>query len=338
LPKPAPKKRPPKKKPPPAEEADPSPPEAAASPKKKKGPKKKAAGAAAESAVDGAEGETATPTPTKKKKKKQQPSATKADDAADPNADDGAEPVSPEEAAAQKIMKQVEFYFSEENLPSDKYLLKKLDGDQTVTLDTIMSFKRIKKLSADADTVRSAINQSAIVHVCEDGNRVGRIEPLELEASREEVNDSGTGEEPLLLELSGLAAIVLDDSDDSLGGRGEATSGATASFIAFPVLLVISFLCVFDFRFDHSLIIGSSSVSTAASGVPGTGLSGPIISRISASASLFSFSSSDDDDSEWLSELDELDDEEDFSSSVPFAGSALAGVAKSLRCAIRRPR
>ena len=94
-------------------------------------------------------------------------------------------------------------------------ILKKLDGDQTVTLDTIMSFKRIKKLSADADTVRNAINQSAIVHVCEDGNRVGRIEPLELEASREEVNDSGTGEEPLLLELSGLAAIVLDDSDDS---------------------------------------------------------------------------------------------------------------------------
>jgi len=189
LPKPAPKKRSPKKKPAPAEEGDPSPPEAAASPKKKKAPKKKAAGAAAESAVDGAEGETATPTPTKKKKKKQQPSATKADDAADPNADDGAEPLSPGEAAAQKIMKQVEFYFSEENLPSDKFLLKKLDGDQTVTLDTIMSFKRIKKLSADADTVRSAINQSAIVHVCEDGNRVGRIEPLELEASREEVND-----------------------------------------------------------------------------------------------------------------------------------------------------
>ena len=49
-------------------------------------------------------------------------------------------------------MKQVEFYFSEENLPNDKFLLKKLDGDQTVTLDTIMSFKRIKKLSADAET------------------------------------------------------------------------------------------------------------------------------------------------------------------------------------------
>jgi len=191
---PKPKKRPPKKKPAPAdgqptEQGEPSSPEAAVSPKKKKAPKKKAAGAAAESAVDGAEGETAMPTPKKKNKKKQQPSATKADDAADPNADDDAEPLSAEEAAAQKIMKQVEFYFSEENLPSDKFLLKKLDGDQTVTLDTIMSFKRIKKLSADADTVRSAINQSAIVHVCADGNRVGRIEPLELEASHEEVND-----------------------------------------------------------------------------------------------------------------------------------------------------
>ena len=100
------------------------------------------------------------------------------------------------------IAKQVEFYFSDQNLPGDKFMkgeLRKSD-DGKVDLATIVRFNKMKKLlkyykdQPLADRVAVAAtalrNQSTFLVVSEDGTRAGRTTPLEgLEAqnSQEDV-------------------------------------------------------------------------------------------------------------------------------------------------------
>ena len=62
---------------------------------------------------------------------------------------------------AKKIMRQVEHYFGDFNLPRDKFLsaeTKKADG--WVTMETMMKFKRLSQLSSDAAVIVAAIKQS----------------------------------------------------------------------------------------------------------------------------------------------------------------------------------
>ena len=96
---------------------------------------------------------------------------------------------------AARIVRQVEFYFSDENLPSDKFMKQELKKSSksawpnTVALRTIASFKKMKKLSTDLDEIAAALREgSSSLLVSEtdvDGARVGRIHPcvaLEREA------------------------------------------------------------------------------------------------------------------------------------------------------------
>ncbi len=67
--------------------------------------------------------------------------------------------VAPSQDLAARIVKQVEFYFGDANLPRDKFMMSCVQGaaDGWVALETIASFGRMKSLSEDAAVVQEAI-------------------------------------------------------------------------------------------------------------------------------------------------------------------------------------
>ncbi|KAK9102688.1 hypothetical protein Sjap_019942 [Stephania japonica] len=98
-----------------------------------------------------------------------------------------------DEETAKKVLRQVEFYFSDSNLPRDKFLMKTIEEseDGLVSLALICSFSRMKghlglegeakpedvseeTLKAVAETLRT----SSVLKVSEDGKRIGRSTEL----------------------------------------------------------------------------------------------------------------------------------------------------------------
>lgn len=98
----------------------------------------------------------------------------------------------------KKIIKQVEYYFGDKNLPRDRFLRQKADEDDGwVTLECLATFNRLKALSEDADVIAKALRKSdsGLVEVSEDNKKVRRVKtkPLPLdsvEARREAKNRS----------------------------------------------------------------------------------------------------------------------------------------------------
>lgn len=88
-------------------------------------------------------------------------------------------PVINEELKA-KIVKQVEFYFSDQNLPTDNYLMKfvKKDPDGFVPIPVVASFRKIKNLVKNHVVVAAALRNSTVLVVSDDGKKVRRTQPL----------------------------------------------------------------------------------------------------------------------------------------------------------------
>ncbi|KAK7245682.1 hypothetical protein RIF29_40531 [Crotalaria pallida] len=78
-----------------------------------------------------------------------------------------------------KIIKQVEYYFSDENLPTDKYLLGfiKRNKEGYVPISVIASFRKMKKLTRDHSFIVAALKESSLLVVSGDGKRVKRFNP-----------------------------------------------------------------------------------------------------------------------------------------------------------------
>ena len=81
----------------------------------------------------------------------------------------------------QKIRKQVEFYFSKHNLPTDKFLRGNIakDPERWVPMEIMMKFNRLKALSEDGAVVADALKDSTLVEVSEDGSKIRRVEKLD---------------------------------------------------------------------------------------------------------------------------------------------------------------
>ncbi|KAG0487381.1 hypothetical protein HPP92_009476 [Vanilla planifolia] len=79
-----------------------------------------------------------------------------------------------------KIVRQVEYYFSDENLPNDKFLLKQMRKDKEgyVPIAIISSFRKMKKLAKDSSLIEAALRTSTILVVSSDGKMVKRMHPL----------------------------------------------------------------------------------------------------------------------------------------------------------------
>lgn len=79
-----------------------------------------------------------------------------------------------------RIIKQVEYYFSDENLPNDKFLLKYLNKDKHgfVPISVIATFRKVKRLTKDTSTIVDALKQSSQLVVSSDDKKVKRLNPL----------------------------------------------------------------------------------------------------------------------------------------------------------------
>ncbi|KAK4347360.1 hypothetical protein RND71_033699 [Anisodus tanguticus] len=87
-----------------------------------------------------------------------------------------------------KIVKQVEYYFSDANLPTDKFLLKYVTRDKEgfVPVKVIASFRKVKKLTKETSIIAAALTESSLLVVSRDGRKVKRLHPLPLS----EIKDS----------------------------------------------------------------------------------------------------------------------------------------------------
>lgn len=79
-----------------------------------------------------------------------------------------------------KIKRQVEYYFSDVNLPKDKFLKKKVSDDPNgyVDLSIIISFNRMDQLKVSVEDTAKALESSEILQLSEDRQRVKRSTPL----------------------------------------------------------------------------------------------------------------------------------------------------------------
>ena len=77
------------------------------------------------------------------------------------------------------IRKQVEFYFSDSNLPMDQFLLDKVGGSENnpVELDIIRSFKRMRHFEP-LEAIVEALRDSKKVKLVDNDTKVQRLQPL----------------------------------------------------------------------------------------------------------------------------------------------------------------
>ena len=92
----------------------------------------------------------------------------------------------------KNIVRQVEYYFSDFNLPRDKFLREEIRKDDGwVTLKTLMTFNRLARLSKDAKVICGALRESSeLMEVSKEGDKVRRSEdkplPDDADAFRKE--------------------------------------------------------------------------------------------------------------------------------------------------------
>ncbi|KAJ8921033.1 hypothetical protein NQ315_015829 [Exocentrus adspersus] len=77
----------------------------------------------------------------------------------------------------QQIIRQIEYYFGDINLPKDKFLQEKIKEDEGwVPLEVLLTFKRLAALSTDTEVIAAAVEKSEIklVEVSEDRKKLRR--------------------------------------------------------------------------------------------------------------------------------------------------------------------
>lgn len=84
------------------------------------------------------------------------------------------------EEVAQKITKQVEYYFSDANLATTEHLMRFISKDPEgfVPITVIASFKKIKALVHNNSLLADALRTSTKLVVSEDGKKVRRLQPF----------------------------------------------------------------------------------------------------------------------------------------------------------------
>jgi len=77
-------------------------------------------------------------------------------------------PINDPEALMDAVRKQIEYYFSKENLQTDKYLNSLMDSNQSVAISEILKFGKIKSLTQEESVVRSSLVKSNLVVIADD--------------------------------------------------------------------------------------------------------------------------------------------------------------------------
>uniref|UniRef100_A0A2I3SAQ9 HTH La-type RNA-binding domain-containing protein n=1 Tax=Pan troglodytes TaxID=9598 RepID=A0A2I3SAQ9_PANTR len=69
------------------------------------------------------------------------------------------------------LKKQLEFWFSRENLSKDLYLISQMDSDQFIPIWTVVNMEEIKKLTTDPDVILEVLSSSPMVQIDEKGKK-----------------------------------------------------------------------------------------------------------------------------------------------------------------------
>nr|XP_045016476.1 la-related protein 6 isoform X1 [Jaculus jaculus] len=88
----------------------------------------------------------------------------------------------PDEELIKKLVDQIEFYFSDENLEKDAFLLKHVRRNKLgyVSVKLLTSFKKVKHLTRDWRTTAHALKYSVTLELNEDHRKVRRTTPVPL--------------------------------------------------------------------------------------------------------------------------------------------------------------
>jgi len=85
---------------------------------------------------------------------------------------------------SSKLLHQIEYYFSDENLVKDKFLQKQMAKDKSgegyVKLKLLCSFPKVQKLTRDIQTIKNSLRQSTTLTLNQDGFKVKRNSPFDL--------------------------------------------------------------------------------------------------------------------------------------------------------------
>lgn len=112
-----------------------------------------------------------------------------------------------------KILRQLEYYFSDSNLPSDKFLQAKMKENEEgyVDISVLLTFNRLKNLGATTEAIVASLKTSSLLATDEAGTRLRRVKPLPVksEFDSRSVFMSGwpaNGPEPTIDEVIALFA------------------------------------------------------------------------------------------------------------------------------------
>lgn len=81
------------------------------------------------------------------------------------------------QSVKEAIKKQVEYYFSEDNLTGDFFLRRKMDADGCIPVTLIASFHRVLALTTDVELIITAINESEKLELLEGYKVRSKINP-----------------------------------------------------------------------------------------------------------------------------------------------------------------
>ncbi|XP_077473727.1 lupus La protein isoform X2 [Stigmatopora argus] len=92
-----------------------------------------------------------------------------------------------------KVVRQVEYYFGDHNLPRDRFLKEQLKlDDGWVPLETMLKFNRLKSLTSDAEIIVSALQKSnsGLLEINEDKTKIRRSPEKPLPEINDEYKDA----------------------------------------------------------------------------------------------------------------------------------------------------
>jgi la-related protein 6 len=97
----------------------------------------------------------------------------------DRNASSGAVEVVVEPELRERIMKQVEWYFSDENLLKDSFLMKHINRNKQgyVSLKLVASLRKVKTLTKDWQAVLVSVGDSSLLALNDEETKIRRIAP-----------------------------------------------------------------------------------------------------------------------------------------------------------------